>query len=30
SYAIPRCSVDEPALTEVEGQLVACHLFNAA
>jgi oligopeptide/dipeptide ABC transporter ATP-binding protein len=30
SYAIPRCSVDEPALTEVEGQLVACHLFKAA
>ncbi|MEA2775603.1 MAG: peptide/nickel transport system ATP-binding protein [Acetobacteraceae bacterium] len=30
SYAIPRCSVDEPALTEVDGQLVACHLFKAA
>jgi oligopeptide/dipeptide ABC transporter ATP-binding protein len=30
SYAIPRCSVDEPVLTEVDGQLVACHLFKAA
>jgi oligopeptide/dipeptide ABC transporter ATP-binding protein len=27
-HAMPRCGVDEPALAEVEGQLVACHLFG--
>jgi oligopeptide/dipeptide ABC transporter ATP-binding protein len=27
-HAMPRCGVDEPALTDVEGDLVACHLFD--
>jgi oligopeptide/dipeptide ABC transporter ATP-binding protein len=27
-HAMPRCAVDEPMLTNVEGALVACHLFD--
>jgi oligopeptide/dipeptide ABC transporter ATP-binding protein len=29
AHAMAQCGVDEPALVEVEGQLVACHLFDA-
>ena len=28
-HAMPRCGVDEPTLTDVDGHLVACHLFDA-
>jgi len=28
-HAMPRCGVEEPELTDVEGHLVACHLFDA-
>ena len=28
-HAMPRCATEAPALAEVEGRLVACHLFNA-
>jgi oligopeptide/dipeptide ABC transporter ATP-binding protein len=28
-HAMPRCAVEEPALTDVSGSLVACHLFDA-
>jgi len=27
-HAMPRCGVEEPVLTDVEGHLVACHLFD--
>jgi oligopeptide/dipeptide ABC transporter ATP-binding protein len=27
-HALKRCSEDEPALTGVEGRLVACHLYD--
>jgi oligopeptide/dipeptide ABC transporter ATP-binding protein len=26
-HAMPRCAKDPPALTEVDGRLVACHLY---
>ncbi len=29
-HAMARCSRDEPALAEVEGRLVACHLYDTA
>ncbi|HEY1300887.1 MAG TPA: oligopeptide/dipeptide ABC transporter ATP-binding protein, partial [Stellaceae bacterium] len=29
-HAMARCSRDEPALAEVEGRFVACHLYDAA
>ncbi|MEA2769736.1 MAG: peptide/nickel transport system ATP-binding protein [Acetobacteraceae bacterium] len=28
-HAMPRCGVEEPALVNVSGSLVACHLFDA-
>jgi hypothetical protein len=27
--AMPLCGMQEPALTDVEGHLVACHLYDA-
>jgi oligopeptide/dipeptide ABC transporter ATP-binding protein len=29
-HAMPRCGVEEPVLADVDGRLVACHLFDAA
>jgi oligopeptide/dipeptide ABC transporter ATP-binding protein len=29
-HAMARCSRDEPALAEVEGRFVACHLYDMA